>query len=374
MNDRLAQVAHRFPLIPRPQPARLPVHQRIAEIAQLAATPPGHPDAASRIATAHNKAALIASDSGDPDFARALCWQHHDRYADQRPWDAATARRALEPLVNLARLHIRDHQPDTAVAVLESLLTATRHAGIAQVDRRPVYLDHNTVTSHEARQQVHRWLWTVVVADGIRALTRADRWDDALAHACAHRGIGDTLLDGRQTAVIAHARRGELDSAQKILNASVVDLPWQRAVHACLELATQENAESPEGCSSAALRLIECCAAEPLRFRINLLTTVADLNPSPSRSTGAVHSLANQVAESGDASLAGILLRNRIYRELPKPVQLALRRIHARTFTATDARDQLSDALHLAELAVPLSESKPEPDRDRLFERVAIVN
>jgi hypothetical protein len=78
-----------------------------------ARTPPDPPDASARIAAAHNKAALIASDCGHADLARTLCSDHHNRYVDRQPWTATEARRALEPLINLARLHVRANQPDT---------------------------------------------------------------------------------------------------------------------------------------------------------------------------------------------------------------------------------------------------------------------
>lgn len=269
-------------------------------------------------------------------------------YAERPNWDATTARRALEPLANLARLHIRDQRPDAAVAVLESLLNAIRHAGTAEVDHRSVHLDQETLSSPDARRHVHRWLWTVVVADGIRALARADRWDDALNHAERHHGIGTTLLDGRQTAVVAYARRGEHDAVRAALEQSAPTSQWQRAVHACLDLATRKAVEPPANCPSAASRSITRCTAEPLHFRTYLVLTVADLVPSTTGHTGALANLTNQVVESRDASLAGTLLRHRVYRDLPEPVQLALHRTYARTITPTDAREQLGDALNRA--------------------------
>lgn len=347
VNERLARVTHRFPLVPRVQPPQLPIRERISEVARLAATPPGHPDHASRIAAAHNLAALIASDAGEREFARALCWLHHDRYSDQRPWDAITARRALEPLVNLARLHIRDRATDCAVAVLESLLDATRRAGTAQVDHRPIYLGYDALTSADARRGLHRWLWTVVVTEGIRALVRADRWDDALAHAHRHRGIGDTLLDGRQAAVIAHALRGEPDTARATLDGSTISSSWQQAVKACLTLAIQGDANPSGRVSDVALRAVTRCSEAPIQFRLHLVLTLADLGRAPSDCAEAIHELAGEVVESGDASAAGIVLQHLAYEALPDSTQMAVKQTQARDVTSTDIAAQLCVALNL---------------------------
>ncbi|MGH3903080.1 MAG: hypothetical protein ACRDTE_02600, partial [Pseudonocardiaceae bacterium] len=42
---------------------------------------------------------------------------------------------------------------------------------------------------------VIRWLWSALLSDGTRALTRAGRWAQALQHAQQHKGIGQRLLD-----------------------------------------------------------------------------------------------------------------------------------------------------------------------------------
>lgn len=225
----IEQLARRFPLVPRPRPALLPLPQQLAEIADLARTPRDHPDADSRIAAAHNKAALVASNCGHPDLAQALCWEHHHRYTNRQPWTAREARLALEPLVNLARLHIRADRTDAAVETLESLLTAASHGGTAHIDGHPIDLGP-TIATHEDRNTIRRWLWTVTLADGIRALTRTGRFDDALTHAERHHGIGATLLDGRQVAVLAHAERGDHAAATAMLTTTEFAEPWQEAV------------------------------------------------------------------------------------------------------------------------------------------------
>ena len=77
-----------------------------------------------------NQAALVASDCGLPDVARAWCQRHARLYLRAGPLDAAATRSALEPLVNLARLHIRDGDGDTAFHILDELY----HAVTARTD------------------------------------------------------------------------------------------------------------------------------------------------------------------------------------------------------------------------------------------------
>src|SRR6266436_5439413 len=76
---------------------------------------------ATRAAEACNLAALIASDCGMHSLARDLCWHQVSAFAQADIQDEATAKLALQPLVNLARLHIRDGDGDAGYQLLESL-------------------------------------------------------------------------------------------------------------------------------------------------------------------------------------------------------------------------------------------------------------
>jgi hypothetical protein len=95
--------------------------------------------------------------------------------------------------------------PDTAIAQLESLLTAAHHRGIADIDGRHIDLSH-AIATNDDRREARRWLWTIALAEGIRALARAGRWEDALTHAHRHHGIGDTLWVPRTAARHATCR------------------------------------------------------------------------------------------------------------------------------------------------------------------------
>jgi len=71
---------------------------------------------------------------------------------------------------------------------------------------------HFTATDDD-HQEVCRWLWSVLLGDGTRALAGACRWKQALVHVEQHRGIGQRLLDGRQVAILAHCLGGDVTTA-----------------------------------------------------------------------------------------------------------------------------------------------------------------
>lgn len=313
------QLARRFPLVPRPRPALPPLPEQLAEIAALARTPPEHSTADARISTAHNKAALIASNCDQPDLARTLCWQHHHRYAGRRPWTAREARFALEPLVNLARLHIRARHPDTAIQILQSLLTATNQGGVADVEGHPIDLGA-TIATRDDRDALRRWMWTVTLADGVRALARAGRWEDALAHAERHHGIGATLLDGCQIAVLTHALRGDHGMATSLLAASRRAEPWHEAVAHVLALLIKRCggarvSTEPNGSTNSYALDTSTCA--PDAFGLEVRLAVTDLIDGPTRCVS-ISELVRSAAPITDATLANMILTHPARRHLPR--------------------------------------------------------
>jgi hypothetical protein len=228
-----------FPLIPRVKPICRPLPDRVARVrhlAHLARQPPG--GSLTRAAEAHNLAALIASDCGLPDLARSLCWRQFDTFCQAGPFEAETGKLALQPLVNLGRLHIRDGEGSSAYQLLEALFTAVKSRDQTVIEDRTVDLRSVIVDVREHRDVV-RWLWSVLLADGTRALARAGRWAQALHHAQQHKGIGQRLLDGRQVAILAAHDR---DAALGLLAATRTPTPWEKAVAACLEVLCRASA------------------------------------------------------------------------------------------------------------------------------------
>lgn len=126
---------------------------------------------------------------------------------------------SLEPLVNLARLHIRDGHSDQALDLLRILVHGIAEGIDVVIDGILVSAGRLTLTPDDRRALRH-WLWTVLLADGTRALAAAGRWEQAAVHAEANHGVGRRLLDGRQAVVLAHCAGGRLTAAQTVLDNS----------------------------------------------------------------------------------------------------------------------------------------------------------
>jgi hypothetical protein len=290
----IRRVASRFPLVPRPRPAGGRLADRVAALAATAENVADHneTDALATAARVHNQAALIVSDAGLHNFARRLCWEHADLYQHALPLDAPTARLALEPVVNLARLHIRRGNGITALDLLTTLHEAVIAAKPAVIDGHELHLDHLTATVDD-RRTVARWLWTVRLADGVRALATAGHWDQAATHAQRCGGVGQRLLDGRQTVILAHLLSGHSQAAIDMINNSVVSEPWEQTVQSCLELLSRLTSSLPT--RNAAEELIWRYHTVPddpglIVFRTRLGLTAVDL------ANAANHPGANQLA------------------------------------------------------------------------------
>ncbi|GHC77033.1 hypothetical protein [Streptomyces flavofungini] len=235
----IGRIARRFPLIARPRPACLPLVQRVQSLVALAdtATERGDPSMAS---TVYNQAALIASDVGVPDLAREMCHQHAAAYLHAAPLPSTAAIRALEPVVNLARLQLRAGQHDEARQHLLSLFEAVTTGAAARVE--DIAIPARLTVSPMDRHEVRAWLWRVLLADGTRSLTAAGRWTDALAHLQAHRGVGQRMFDGRQVAVLNALMTGNTLDASRLLTTTHPGEPWENAVTGCLTVLYRQAA------------------------------------------------------------------------------------------------------------------------------------
>lgn len=108
--DPHGPTAQRFPLIARFRPACLPLTARVRALTALA-NAADRQDDQGLASAAFNQSALVASDVGLPEWARALCHQHADAYLQACPLPGMAAIRALEPVVNLARLGSKTPAP-----------------------------------------------------------------------------------------------------------------------------------------------------------------------------------------------------------------------------------------------------------------------
>ncbi|MEV0636432.1 hypothetical protein AB0I77_15970 [Streptomyces sp. NPDC050619] len=298
------RIAQRFPLVARPRPACPPLSERVKEISTLAET--AHQEGGlSQAATAMNKSALIASDCGLPRLARELCRRHAEIYLRAQPLGAQEARYALEPLVNLARLHIRDGEGEHAYRLLATLNRAVKSKTDLLFEDHPVSFRNLTATAEDHRT-VCQWLWTVLLGDGTRALVAANQWDRARAHAVQHKGIGRRLFDGRQVEIVSRCLRGDPTSARRIIDESTLTEAWEHPVAACLTaLCLMAGGRASEGAGEkmAAEYLSLDTASELAVFRTRVGLTALDLSPHSSQAEVA-RRLVNDAVRFGDGYVA----------------------------------------------------------------------
>jgi hypothetical protein len=200
----LVAASRRFPLLSRPRPACPSLAKRVDEIAQVAhSIRAGDADVLTNATYVLNKAALIASDSGDARLARDLCWQQINIFRDAGPTLSVTnVGHMLAPVLNLARLSIRSGGGNDAVNLLENMLRAIKERSDLEVDGRVLPIAGMVGTRDEHRR-LYEWAWKACISDGVRALALQSRWDEAVQHAERHRGIGLHLMEGRQAAIVA---------------------------------------------------------------------------------------------------------------------------------------------------------------------------
>jgi hypothetical protein len=278
---------------------------RVAAICDLAGTAARTGDLAVASA-AFNQAALVASDCGLPGLARDWCHRHARAYLCAAPLTAPAARHALEPLVNLARLHIRDGNGEAAFHLLGTLYHAITSRTATTIDG--IHLPAENLTrSPQDHHDLCRWLWTVHLCDSPRALISAGRWQDALAHLHRHKGIGQRMLDGRQVAVIAHGTAGDTGTALKLLYQTAPTQPWERAVTACLTALCLQDANLPAGQSLATmLDSYEQLATAPrlavfhTRLGLSVIDAMGGVEHTAAR--GIAYTLINRAACDGYAA------------------------------------------------------------------------
>ena len=232
--DPTGAFARRFPLVARPRPTCHPLTRRVAALAERARHA-AQTGALTEACAVHNQAALIASDCGLPDLARTWCRRQATLHLRDHPLDARHARHALEPLTNLARLHIREGHGELAFDLIDTLFTAVSARTTSQVDG--VEIPTDLTDSPPTHRELRSWLWAVLLATGARALAVAGRWTDAHTQLRRYNGVGHRMLDGRQVAVIAHAVTGDTRGALALLADTTPADPWENAVTACLTVA-----------------------------------------------------------------------------------------------------------------------------------------
>ncbi|WP_454852297.1 hypothetical protein [Promicromonospora soli] len=234
--EQFALIAALFPLVARPRPGCPSLSQRIDDIAEAGRAASTADDTAGALTAATralNRAVLIAADCGDPGLARGLCRRHIDAYAGQpRALTTIEATRMLGPAINLARLRA-GRGPDGVVTGLGLLLRAARDQVPYTIEGATLPLGNVHGSVAERRTMVNLVRSHLVVA-GTTGLATASRWSDAVDVARAYGGIGRRLLEGRQTLILDRVTAGDLPTARGLIDQTVPQDAWERAVIACL--------------------------------------------------------------------------------------------------------------------------------------------
>ncbi|MEU1878023.1 hypothetical protein ABZ470_11960 [Streptosporangium sp. NPDC020072] len=272
--------ALRFPLVARPRPICRPLDIRLNQIqARADQAEQGGDDALLRAAEALNLAALLASDCGMPHLARDLCRRQFVIFHAARPLTAAHAQLALQPAVNLGRIHIRNGDGQRAFHLFHTLFAALQNQGTADLDGDAFSLRRFLRTTDD-RRETSQWLWQVVLSEGTRALTRAGQWQEALTYATELRGIGLRLWEGRQITILTQVFGNAPDAALDLLDHTEINEPWEAAVHSCLVAMALRAAGRKTG-SHAPQTLATYLDLEPdltlVDFRTRLGLTIIDI-------------------------------------------------------------------------------------------------
>ncbi|MGH3911789.1 MAG: hypothetical protein ACRDTC_00015 [Pseudonocardiaceae bacterium] len=307
VSDLHAMMAQRFPLVPHTKPVCRALEVRVARVrhlAHLAGQRTG--ESLVRAGEAHNLTALIISDCGIPGLARNLCRQQFEIFRTARSLDAATAKLALQPLINLGRLLIRDGAGTTAYQLLTALFEAVTSQADTVIDGRKISFGH-LIGPGEDHREVIRWLWSVLLSDGTRALTRAGQWAQARQHAQQHNGIGQRLLDGRQVAILTHAADHDFDAAHGMLASTHTPTPWEQAVAACLAVLCRRltDQHTDPDITEIVNRYLQLePTPEHTVFRVHLGLCILDLTADADQTPQVASLIVRDALESTDAYAA----------------------------------------------------------------------
>ena len=277
-------IAGRIPLVCRPKPPGIPLDQRIAALTGLAVQPAGmgRQQLVARASGVLNLAALIVSDAGLPDLASELCWRQYEIFAAGASLDEEIAVMALMPVVNIARLLIREGDGSGAFDLLQRIYRAAQVCGTATICGHRIDMSR-LIRAGGSHRRICTELWIALLTDGARALARAGRWTEAAEAMAAHRGIGNRLLDGRQIMIMSLAERGLIDQAMAMIDSSSLDEPWENTVAALLRVGCRPEASpAPQDELERAVRqslALVTHTSEPTTavFRVRVGLTALDL-------------------------------------------------------------------------------------------------
>jgi thiopeptide-type bacteriocin biosynthesis protein len=306
-----------FPLVPRPRlncPDLETRISRIRELAESSRAAKGYEHRVDLACTALNQAALIAADCGLPDLAASLCERQFALFRAAAPLPGNVAVAGLQPLVNLARLDIRDGRPSRGWEGLDQIRQAVRDDGCADVHGSAFRLDGYTTAA--SMNVIARWLRGVLLQDGTRALAATGDWGRAAAHAAWHDDAPGLLREARQALILARVHAGDAGFALDLIDSAARAEPWEDAVAVCLRAYASSTAGRPMPATTiqalgAALQACDPDAPGTAVFRVRLGLTAAVLSAAASEpAEEIIAGVIREALGSGDAQAAREVLRH----------------------------------------------------------------
>lgn len=191
-------------------------------------------------------------------------------------------------------------------------------ASAATIDGRNVDFG-SLVNQDHLRRDLRTFLWTVLLADGTHALTRAGRWDDALRHLEQNKGVGQRMLDGRQVAILARYVAGHSSQALALLDDILTPEPWEEAVAAYLRaLCLRDTGQLTDVTIVAMInhyRQLDLTPGPPV-FRARLGLCVRDLagDPYNAQAMQLTEVIIREAVQAADAYVASDVLRDPVCR------------------------------------------------------------
>ncbi|MCD0446277.1 hypothetical protein LO763_21935 [Glycomyces sp. A-F 0318] len=304
-----------FPLVPRARPHCAPLDRRVEAVTTMA----HQATTATEAAAALNLTALFASDISAHDLAAELCERQLHTFVNHAPLHAGHAGLAMEPVINLARLAIRAGDGDRAHQILDQALAAAADGSTTSFNGYPI--DFTALADSVAsRRAAHERLWTAFHSDGTRALARAGRWNEALLATERRGGIGDRLLDGRQTAIIANFMAGNLDDATALIADTEALDPWEKALAAyfaaCLAYANDRANTATCVRLTDMIQRLQLPPEQQL-FQVRLGLSILELTCLLHHDASALTAFLTEIAvKTGDAYAARDLLTNPVFPTL----------------------------------------------------------
>ncbi|MFF7251294.1 thiopeptide-type bacteriocin biosynthesis protein [Embleya sp. NPDC008237] len=319
-----------FPLLPPSRPSCPPLPERLQTIrnhAHAATTSDDPDERVDRACSAWNLTALIAADGGLPGLAADLCHQQFELLHTARPLPPRIAIAALQPLINLARLHERGNHPEAMYRLLTGIEHGLEHDGAPPIQDTTITLDGLT-TPHDT-EPVRAWYRTVLLRDGTRALAATGEWTRAAAHAVLHDPTPERLQAARQTRIIALATAGNHTDALAVLDNTDPadhDTPIAAALRAIVNAAAGHPHH--DELSKLVAQLSNTTTGrgdkpgEATLHSVRLAHIADDLGAGPNRMAPLWTRLARQILETSDAYAAQAALTTRTCRATLTPTHV----------------------------------------------------